>query len=300
MAQWQPNAGTWWCSSCSACNWASRASCRACTNRKSYAQAIKLGKRTPQPAKPTATPPRAPPVEAPSGDPPTISELRSKLASLKAAKEACLAAGSTATQSIEMEISATTRLLHGSKPAGEQMDGLRAALARAEKRMQKATQDLDDAQTRVEQEADTIDAYKRDLAELERNLAGPAVPSDEGRPPQAPPWMARSLQEAAEQVRAGRDMTREALADYLEGLAQPRGPDPEPWQHAQNAQQLLEQAQPPGGADMDMDSETPQMPVQQGQQVLANVTNRVVNNPNGNRRANAKTYVETPQLAQLA
>ena len=80
----------------------------------------------------------------------------------------------------------------------------------------------------------------------------------------------------------------------------PRGPDPEPWPHAQSAPQEQEQVQPPGGADMDMDAETPQMPTQQGQQVLANVTNRVVNNPNGNRRANAKTYVETPQLAQLA
>ena len=175
------------------------------------------------------------------------------------------------------------------------MDGLRAALARAEKRMQKATLDLDDAQARIEQEANVIDAHKRDLAELERSLAG-----HEGRPPQAPPWMARSLQEAAELVRAGRDMTREALADYLEGLAQPRGPDPEPWPHAPDAPLAQEQVQPPGGADMDMDAETPQMPVQQGQQVLANVTNRVVNSPNGNRRANAKTYVETPQLAQLA
>ena len=300
MAQWQPNAGTWWCSSCSACNWASRASCRTCTNPKSYAQAIKLGKRAPQPAKPAIAPPRDQPVEAPCGDPPTISELRSKLASLKAAKEACLAAGSTATQSIEMEISATTRLLHGSKPAGEQMDGLRAALARAEKRMQKATQDLDDAQARVEQEADAIDAYKRDLAELERNLAGQAAPSDEGRPPQAPPWMARSLQEAAEQVRAGRDMTREALADYLEGLAQPRGPDPEPWPHTPHAPLAQEQVLPPGGVDTDMDDETPQVPVQLGLQKLADVTNRVVNGPNGNRRANAKTYVETPQLAQQA
>jgi len=90
------------------------------------------------------------------------------------------------------------------------------------------------------------------------------------------------------------------LADYLEGLAQPRGPDPEPWPQAQNAPQVLEQVQPPGGADMDMDGETPQLPVQQGQQVLTNVTNRVVNNPNGNRRTSAKTYVETPQLAQQA
>ena len=294
MAQWQPNAGTWWCSSCSACNWASRASCRSCTNRKSYAQAIKLGKGTPQPAKPAA-PPRAPPAVAPSGVPPTTTELRSKLASLRAAKEACLAAGSAATQNIETEISATARLLHGSKPAGEQMDGLRAALARAEKRMQKATLDLDDAQARIEQEANVIDAHKRDLAELERSLAG-----HEGRPPQAPPWMARSLQEAAELVRAGRDMTREALADYLEGLAQPRGPDPEPWPHTPHAPLAKEQVPPPGGVDTDMDDETPQVPVQLGLQKLADVTNRVVNGPNGNRRANAKTYVETPQLAQLA
>ena len=260
---------------------------------KSYAQAAKLGnkgnknKQVPSSyARPT--PQTEPPKQEAT---PTVAAMRAKLAALKTARDACLLADSQSAQAIEEEIASTTRILHGAKPAGEQLDGLKAAVARAEKRLHKATQDLDDAQARIEAESAAITAYKSDLAELESNLAKQAAPSGVDPIPQPRPWVAASLKDAAAHIRAGSDFQREALASYLEGLVVPLMPTLAP-----TAPQ--EPQAENNGKDEDM-SATPQL--KRDQDVLADATNLFTETkgPWEKRRATGKTFVETPQPDQL-
>jgi len=66
-------------------------------------------------------------------------------------------------------------MLHEPKPAGEQLDGLKAAVAGAEKRLHQATRDLEDARARIEAESTAITAYKVDLADLSDHTTATAA-----------------------------------------------------------------------------------------------------------------------------
>jgi hypothetical protein len=289
MALWVNGAGSWWCSSCSACNWASRATCRWCQAKKSYAQAVQFGskgfKNKQGPVLGSWPPPQSEPSkqQAPElavraatiddGGAGTVAGMKMRLGALKAARQACSQVSSPATRALDEEIAATAKQLHGAKPAGEQLDGLRAVIERSEKRLAKAKADFEEATSRIEAESAALIGYRADLKELENSFAASSAPSGVEGLSATPPWVAKSLMDAAAHIRAGSEYQKEALAAYLESLAAPFAP---------SHPQALLQHQSATGDDAEQTTSTDEDMVPQ----LAEVK----------RRCCEKTYVETPQL----
>eukprot|EP00972_Heterocapsa_arctica_P042047 6199354-Heterocapsa_arctica.AAC.1 len=67
-----------------------------------------------------------------------------------------------------------TRQLNAMKPAGVQLDGLRAAIGRADKRLAKAIADSEDAQLRIRAESEASANLHAELLLLETNMGNAA------------------------------------------------------------------------------------------------------------------------------
>ena len=158
----------------------------------------------------------------------------------------------------------------------EQLDGLRAVIERSERRLAKAKADFEDATSRIEAESAALIGYKADLKELEGSFAASGSPSGAEGLSTTPPWVTKSLMDAAAHIRASSEYQKEALATYLESLVAPLTPS-----HPQPPQQ---QSAAGGGEERATSADEDMVPEQ------AEVK----------RRCSMKTFVETPQLISQA
>jgi hypothetical protein len=201
--------------------------CRVCSTRKTYADITKLGPKKP-PATPAAKAAAATPTSlAASPTPPTtsstpsaattaaaIAAIKVKLAALQAAKLANEAADMP-TQQIDDQTSALTKQLHAMKPAGVQLDGLRAAIGRAEKRLAKAAADSEDAQLRFVTETELSASLHAELLALETSMGNTTSVAC------LPPAVASKLQDAIASLRSGIAYPPEEMAAFLEKMLTP-------------------------------------------------------------------------------
>jgi hypothetical protein len=309
MSAWTASAASWQCASCSSHNWANKHSCRGCSNRKSYAQAIKLGPKKPTAAKP-APPTTPPPSDAPpqttapqtTAASPTaaLAAIKLKLTALQAAKLASEAA-ELPTTAIDLQITEMTRQLHASKPAGAQLDGLKSAIARADKRLAKAIHDKEDAQARIKLESDISAKLHADMVTLEATMTT-AVP-----PNGLHPGVAAQLSEAISSLRSGAVIQQEAMAAFLEKLIFPTTMPPTT---APNEMNTNGQPSTPGKPSVDlsevsdlseMEEDTHATPWWDGFTPVGPTSSpsRPWDDAH-RRRQRQKTMVETPQLALVA
>jgi hypothetical protein len=319
---WAISAESWQCSSCSTRNWAGKHICRGCTTRKTYADIAKLGPKKP-PAAPAAkavaagaavlaaSPTPAATTSAPTAAMTTasINAIKVKLTALQAAKLATEAA-ELPTQHIDDQIISMTRQLNASKPAGVQLDSLRAAIARADKRLAKAIADKEDAQLRIKVESEASAKLHADMLLLEATMSNAASTTC------LPPAVASKLNDAIMSLRSGVSYQQEEMAAFLEKLIMPTTTPPP--------------ATPTPLANPTTTDETPCMPTDQysdlsemdetlgenawngpgtgedvptpwyGGLTAVGPTNGPTQLASPARRQRNKTYVETPQLAHVA
>jgi hypothetical protein len=137
-----------------------------------------------------------------------------KLAALQAAKLANEAADMP-TQQIDDQASTLTRQLNAMKPAGVQLDGLRAAIGRAEKRLAKAAADSVDAQQRIVAETELSANLHSELLLLETSMGSTTAAAC------LPPAVASKLQDAIASLRSGISYPPEEMAAFLEKMLTP-------------------------------------------------------------------------------
>jgi hypothetical protein len=293
-----------------------------CTNRKTYADITKLGPKK-APAAPAAKAVAAvaavlaaPPTPAATTSTPTaamttasINAIKVKLAALQAAKLATEAA-ELPTQRIEDQIISMTRQLNATKPAGVQLDSLRAAIARADKRLAKAIADKEDAQLRIRVESEASTRLHSEMVLLETTMSHAASTTC------LPPAVASKLHDAIASLRSGISYPPEEMAAFLEKMLAPTTTPPP--------------ATTTPLANLTATDVTPCMPTDQGSDISEMDETLGVNAWSGPgtgedaptpwhagltavgktsapthlsspaRRLRGKNYVETPQLAQGA
>jgi hypothetical protein len=192
---------------------------------------------------------------------------------------------------IQDEIEDVQCQIRGMRPTGERLEGLKGVIARGERRLEQARQDLQEASIRIDSETKEIAEHKAELAELEQQLVRELRDARPGTatPVVIPPWMCDTILKLAGHLRGGGPINPTQLAASLEGLViQP--PPPEP------AEELGELDPDEGEmsddcgnfSEEDFLKAAPKRGPEQGFQEVA-----------GRRtRAKGKTFVATPQLGQ--
>jgi hypothetical protein len=317
-AAWSAYTASWLCSGCSSANWANKHSCRWCSTKKTYADVTKLGpKKPPATTSPAATlttaaPPTTTPPTAASATT-TLVNIKLKLSALQAAKLATEAA-ELPTTAIDQQIADVTRQLHAAKPAGVQLDSLRAAIARADKRLAKAMHDKDDAQARIKVETEASAKLHDDMITLEATMTTTAPVNG------LPPGVATQLSDAIQSLRSGTVIQQEDLAIFLEKLivTQPLNQPPTidmkeqgdelsdmdetSAENAWGGPGTGEEASEPTPWHEDEEDPTP-APWHAGLTPVGKTAwmpSAPTHLSSPARRARGKNYVETPQLAQGA
>ena len=236
-----------WCSAgCGTWNRESRSSCHYCgqaprtSNGNSWVQVAKKGKTSGKGKGCTqATVQRCPGCEQPR-------RLRNgeKLVNMKQlhAQIAAVSKALTGSEASEDRIDATSRIrltelkagLHGARPIGQQVDGLRGVISRCQKRLAEAEIAKAEAYATIIKETEDIASYRTQLAELEPLLTTSTGFRKADEPNNGvPEWVASTLSSIAKHMLESSTIDREAVAQSLLGLMVP-APPPAPPDAQQN------------------------------------------------------------------
>ena len=139
-------------------------------------------------------------------------------------------------QPLESRLADLKARLHGARPIGQQVDGLRGVISRCQKRHAEAENAKADAEAIIIKETEDIASYRAQLAELEPLLTTSTGFRKADEPNNGvPEWVASTLSSIAKHMMKSSTIDREAVAQSLLGLMVPAPPPTTP--EAPEAQQ---------------------------------------------------------------
>ena len=158
---------SWCCAGCGTWNWGSRSSCHYCgqalrtSNGNSWVQVAKKGK--------TSGKGRGVHIKQQYNGAQNvqIASVSKALTELEASEDREL------MQPLESRLAELKSRLHGARPMGQQVDGLRGVISRCQKRLAEAETAKADAEAAILKETEDIANYRAQLAELEPLLTTP-------------------------------------------------------------------------------------------------------------------------------
>ena len=137
-------------------------------------------------------------------------------------------------QPLESRLSDLKARLHGARPIGQQVDGLRGVISRCQKRLAEAETARAEAEAAIIKETEDIASYQTQLAELEPLLTTSTGFRKADEPNNGvPEWVASTLSSIAKHMLESNTIDREAVAQSLLGLMVP-APPPTPPETQQN------------------------------------------------------------------
>ena len=287
MASWGDTwqSDSWSCSLCGSGNWAKKKVCRSCGAKKLYAQAAAAAQSWPHPPQPRPPQPPAQPnttaathanAATPDAAPkPGKAKLIDRIKALDAARKLLTDAGESGaaldtldTQSLEAKAA-----IVASKPWGAQLDGAKAAHARAQARAVKAQAAIELAQQQLDEAHADEEKYQLEIAKLESQVTATGAP----RAQSGHSSLVRGLQDMVGQLRhEGKPWDLPQLLDHLTGLI------------ADAVSNDGEQPEEEDAEIMDIDGQD----IDLEQEGDANAPS--YSKKNGRRRQNAKTAVAGP------
>ena len=130
-------------------------------------------------------------------------------------------------QRLESRLTDLKARLHGTRPIGQQVDGLRGVISWCQKRLAEAEIAKAEAEATIIKETEDMASYRTQLPELE-----PLLKADEPNNGM-PEWVASTLSSIAKHMLESSTIDREAVAQSLLGLMVP-APPPAPPDAQQN------------------------------------------------------------------
>ena len=234
---------SWCCAGCGTWNWGSRSTCHYCgqaprtSNGNSWVQVAKKGKTSGKGrgvhikqqynGAQTVNNPDAGANGEKLGN---MKQLQAQIASVsKALTELEASEDRELMQPLESRLAELKSRLHGARPIGQQVDGLRGVISRCQKRLAEAETAKADAEAAILKETEDIANYRAQLAELEPLLTTPtgfrkADEQNNG----VPEWVANTLSSIAKHMLESSNIDREAVAQSLLGLMVPAPPPTPP------------------------------------------------------------------------
>ena len=164
-----------------------------------------------------------------------VKQLHAQIAAVsKALTELEGAEDKELMQPLESRLSEMKARLHGARPIGQQVDGLRGVISRCQKRLAEAEIAKAEAEAAIIKETEDIASYQTQLAELEPLLTTSAGFRKADEPNNGvPEWVASTLSSIAKHMLESSTIDREAVAQSLLGLMVP-APPPTPPEMQQN------------------------------------------------------------------
>ena len=140
----------------------------------------------------------------------------------KALAELELSGDKELMQPLESRLAELKARLHGARPIGQQVDGLRGVISRCQKRLAEAEIAKVEAEATIIKETEDIANYQAQLAELELLLASSAgFRKADGLDSVMTEWLANALSSIAKHVQESSNIDRDAVAQSLLGLLVP-------------------------------------------------------------------------------
>ena len=137
-------------------------------------------------------------------------------------------------QPLESRLTDLKARLHGTRPIGQQVDGLRGVISRCQKRLAEAEIAKAEAEATIIKETEDMASYRTQLAELEPLLTTSTGFRRADEPNNGmPEWVASTLSSIAKHMLESSTIDREAVAQSLLGLMVP-APPPAPPDAQQN------------------------------------------------------------------
>ena len=132
-------------------------------------------------------------------------------------------------QPLESRLTDLKARLHGTRPIGQQVDGLRGVISRCQKRLAEAEIAKAEAEAAILKETEDIANYQTQLAELEPLLATSTGFRKADEPCNImPEWVTCTLSSIAKHMMESSTIDREAVAQSLLGLMVPAPPPAPP------------------------------------------------------------------------
>ena len=227
-----------WCGAgCGTWNWESRSSCQYCgqaprtSNGNSWVQVAKKGKTSGK-GKGVHTKQQHYATQAVNS--PDAYANGEKLASMKQLHAQISAVSKALTeleasedkelmQPLESRLTDLKARLHGARPIGQQVDGLRGVISRCQKRLAEADVAKAEAQATIIKETEDMASYR---TQTRRTRTTPHY--IHGVPNGMPEWVASTLSSIAKHVLESSTIDREAVAQSLLGLMVPAPPPAPP------------------------------------------------------------------------
>ena len=234
---------SWCCVGCGTWNWGSRSSCHYCgqaprtSNGNSWAQVAKRGKTSGKgkgvhtKQQHYATQAANSPDAYANGEKLTsMKQLHAQIAAVsKALTELEASEDKELMQPLESRLTDLKARLHGTRPIGQQVDGLRGVISRCQKRLAEAEIAKAEAEAAILKETEDIANYQTQLAELEPLLATSTGFRKADEPcNMMPEWVTCTLSSIAKHMMESSTIDREAVAQSLLGLMVPAPPPAPP------------------------------------------------------------------------
>ena len=125
-------------------------------------------------------------------------------------------------QPLESRLAELKARLHGARPIGQQVDGLRGVISRCLKRLAEAEIAKVKAEATIIKETEDIASYQAQLAELEPLLASSArFRKADGPDSGMPEWQANTLSSISKHVQESSNIDRDAVVQSLLGMMVP-------------------------------------------------------------------------------
>ena len=230
---------SWCCAGCGTWNWGSRSSCHYCgqaprtSNGNSWVQVAKKGKTSGK-GKGVHTKQQyngaqavnSPDAYANGEKLASMKQLHAQIAAVsKALTELEASEDKELMQPLESRLADLKARLHGTRPIGQQVDGLRGVISRCHKRLAEAEIAKAEAEAAIIKETEDIASYRTQLAELEPLLTTSTVFRRADEPNNGmPEWVASTLSSIAKHMLESSTIDREAVAQSLLGLMVPAPP----------------------------------------------------------------------------
>ena len=158
-----------------------------------------------------------------------VKQLHAQIAAVSKALAALeLSGDKELMQPLESRLVELKARLHGARPIGQQVDGLRGVISRCQKRLAEAENAKVVVEATIIKETEDIASNQAQLPELEPLLASSAgFRKADGPDSRIPEWLANTLSSIAKHVQESSNIDRDAVAQSLLGLLVP-GPPPIP------------------------------------------------------------------------
>ena len=149
-----------------------------------------------------------------------VKQLHAQIAAVSKALTELEASGDKELmQPLESRLAELKATLHGARPIGQQVDGLRGVISRCQKRLAEAEAAKTEAEAAIIKETEDITNYQAQLTELEPLLtASTGTRKADGPNYGVPEWVASTLASIAKHMQESSNIDREAVAQSLLGL----------------------------------------------------------------------------------